>query len=455
MTDVGGVDVQQMMARPVPAWYSEARFGIFVHWGPFTVPAWAPVGPDPFALAEEHGWDYAMVNTPYAEWYWNSISIDGSPAQQHHAETYGDLEYGAFVEEFQQTSQAFDAATWAALFAESGARYVVLTTKHHDGYLLWPSDARNPNRKDWQSERDLVGELTDAVRDAGMKMGLYYSGGLDWTFGGLPMADFMGMIQAIPRTPEYAEYLAAHWRELIARYAPSVIWNDIHHPPGADDAHKLFAHYYDAVPDGVVNDRFDVPGTRAGTTHADFTTPEFSTLETISERPWETCRGIGSGFGYNANEPDSQLMSVDDIVHLLVDIVSKNGNLLLNVGPMKDGTIPPAQANRLRGVGAWLDLNGEAIYGSRPWRTHAAVTASGKQVRFTTSDDALYAIVLGFAVGETVTIEGLNLDSQSTVELLGDPDPLHFEPEGGGTTFHLPEQLPTAPAYTLRITPKP
>lgn len=439
-----------LRARPVPDWYTQARFGIFVHWGPFTIPAWAPVGPDPFALAEEHGWDHAMVHTPYAEWYWNSMSIEGSPAYEHHRATYGDLEYGAFVEEFQQTSKAFDAASWAALFSEAGARYVVLTTKHHDGYLLWPSATPNPNRSAWQSERDLVGELTDAVRDEGMRMGLYYSGGLDWTFGGLPMTSFQGMIMAIPRTDEYLAYLDAHWRELIDRYEPSVLWNDIHHPTGPDDAHRLFADYYARVPDGVVNDRFDVLGVRAGTGHADFTTPEFSTLDHIADQPWETCRGIGSGFGYNANEPDEQLMSTADIVHLLVDIVSKNGNLLLNVGPMSDGTVPPAQAERLRGVGRWLATNGAAIYGTTPWDRHAGSTAAGDDVRFTTTAGARYAIVLA-PQPSSVTLVDADVPAGATISLLGHEGSLAWRDEGGQVEIDLPAPDPQVPAYALRI----
>lgn len=439
-----------LRSREVPEWYLDARFGIFIHWGPFTIPAWAPVGADPFTLAAEHGWDHAMVHTPYAEWYWNSISIDGSPAAVHHAETYGDLEYGAFVEEFRGTSKAVELGDWAGLFAEAGARYVVLTTKHHDGYLLWPSATPNPHRDGWASEVDHVGQLTDEVRRRGMRMGLYYSGGLDWTFGGLPMPDFGAMLQAIPRTPEYAAYIDAHWHELIDRYEPAVLWNDIHHPPGGGDAHRLFADYYARVPDGVVNDRFDVLGVRAGTTHADFTTPEFSTLDHIAAQPWETCRGIGSGFGYNRNEPDDQLMSIADIVHLLVDIVSKNGNLLLNVGPMADGTIPDAQAERLRGVGAWLRVNGEAIYGSRPWHTHAGVTTDGAEVRFTTGADALYAIVLAGTDRPSVALVDLPIESGATVELLGHDGPLRWAARDGATELELPAAQ-TGPAFALRV----
>ena len=385
--------------RLVPAWFTEARFGIFVHWGPFTIPAWAEAGPDPFTLGAEHGWEYAMAHNPYSEWYWNTSSIPGTSAAEHHARDWAGCDYGDFVARFRETSARLDADAWAGVFAGAGARYVVLVTKHHDGFTLWPTETPNPHRPAWASERDLVGDVADAVRARDMRFGVYYSGGLDWTFGGLPMTDFNGMVQAIPRTPEYAAYIAAHWNELIARYEPSVLWNDIYHPPGADDANALFARFYAAVPDGVVNDRFGIMGIPDPNTHADYTTPEFSTLDHIAELPWETCRGMGSGFGYNANEPDSALLSASAIVALLADVASKNGNLLLNVGPMADGTIPAAQIDRLREVGAWLTDHGEAIYGTRPWHEggFGAVTTDGRAVRFTVAGNGSerYAIVCG------------------------------------------------------------
>src|SRR4051812_33234328 len=236
------------MDRALPQWFDDAKFGIFVHWTAAAVPAFAPVGPSPFELAAEYGQEAAFAQSPYVEWYQNSLAIEGSPVQRHHAATYGDLPYDAFVRRFLSTHHGWNPHDWAELFARAGARYVVLVTKHHDGVLLWPSTLPNPHKPAWQSGRDVVGDLADAVRDRGMRFGTYYSGGLDWTFGGLPITDFASMVAAIPQTDAYLAYADAHWRELIDRYEPCVLWNDIGFPAAADlDA--LFDAYVDRVPD--------------------------------------------------------------------------------------------------------------------------------------------------------------------------------------------------------------
>src|SRR5439155_20277823 len=189
---------------------------------------------------------------------------------------------------------------------------------------------RNPFKANWQSERDVVGELAAAVRARGMRFGTYYSGGLDWTFGGLPMTDLRSLIAAIPQTPDYLAYANAHWHELIERYEPCVMWNDIGYPSAAD-LDELFEHYYARVPDGVVNNRFDFIRQTSGAVHTDFITPEYSTDADPSGRKWESTRGIGRSFGYNRDEPDDLYLSVDDLVTMVCDVTARGGNLLLNV----------------------------------------------------------------------------------------------------------------------------
>ncbi|MEY2446725.1 MAG: alpha-L-fucosidase, partial [Acidimicrobiaceae bacterium] len=354
------------MDRRLPAWFDDAKFGIFVHWTAAAVPAFAPVGHSPFDIAAEGGWAEAMTNSPYVEWYQNSLAIEGSPVQRHHESTYGDQPYDTFVEEFLGGIAGWDPDAWADLFAAAGAQYVVLVTKHHDGVMLWPSAHPNPFKQGWQSERDVVGELASAVRARGMRFGTYYSGGLDWTFGGLPMRDLAGMIAAIPQTEQYLRYANAHWHELIERYEPCVMWNDIGYPAAAD-LPALFEHYYERVPDGVVNNRFDFMRQTSGDVHCDFITPEYSTSVPPGGRKWESTRGIGTSFGYNRFEPESSYMTATEIVHQLVDVVARGGNLLLNVGPASDGSVPWVQAERLLAAGWWLRTNGAAVYGSRPW----------------------------------------------------------------------------------------
>lgn len=429
----------------MPSWFADAKLGIFIHWGVFSIPAWAPTTggmfdqPDPFR------------NTPYTEWYLNSLALEGSPVQTHHRETYGDdYSYDEFAPQFKDAIRGWDPGIWADLFASAGARYVVLVTKHHDGFLLWPSAHPNPFKEGWQSARDLVGELAVAVRERGLTYGLYYSGGLDWTFGGLGIDSMRSLVKAIPQSDEYARYADAHWRELIERYEPAVLWNDIGYPT-AGDSPRLFADYYNGHPEGLVNNRFDFLGVSGGTAHADFTTPEYATMDEITAAKWEACRGIGHSFGLNRNAPADDLLSVDALVHLLVDIVSKNGNLLLNVGPAADGRIPHAQAERLLGLGWWLKVNGEAIYDTRPWTRAMGTSLEALDIRFTMSGDGVYAIALGRPPARTLTIRDFPVAGEPVIEMLGHHAPLDWRSIGADLEVTLPAEPIDTPALALRI----
>src|SRR5215470_6790588 len=398
-----------LAAHPVPDWFHDAKFGIFVHWTVSSIPAFAPpnkkgIGEVDLGNPESVAWMFK--NTPYAEWYWNSISIDGSPAQRHHLAIYGaDYPYDRFVSRFLDLARGCDVDAWADLFARAGARYVVFVAKHHDGVLLWPSRHPNPHRTGWQAERDFVGELSRAVRARGMRMGLYYSGGIDWTFHGLPIDSLPSFLSSIPQREAYAHYADAHWRELIDRYEPAILWNDIGYPEKAAPA-RLFADYYNRIPDGVVNNRFML-GAGEGGQHFDFVTPEYAVLDRILEKKWESTRGIGGSFGFNRAEPDDYLLTAEEIVRLIVDVTSKNGNLLLNVGPTANGLVPWAQAARLLAVGSWLRRNGDAIYGTRPWRRPDGRTADGTAVRFTQRRGTLYAIILAPPAATQVVLDDL------------------------------------------------
>jgi alpha-L-fucosidase len=439
-----------MTDRPLPAWFDDAKFGIFVHWTPASVPAFAPVGPDPFAAAAEHGWEHALANNPYVEWYQNSLAIDGSPVQRHHRETYGDAPYDDFIPAFVAAHEGWRPDAWANLFAATGARYVVLVTKHHDGFLLWPS-ATPPAKTGWHAERDLVGELATAVRDRGMRFGVYYSGGLDWTFGGLPMHDFASSLAATPQSDDYVRYVDAHWRELIARYEPSVLWNDIG-SPSALDLGALFEHYYARVPDGVVNNRFDVFGVAAGTVHADFVTPEYSLAADARGPKWEATRGIGTSFGFNRQEADDDYVSAPALVQLLVEAVVRGGNLLLNVGPNADGTIPWAQSSRLLALGWWLRTNGDALFGTRPCEEPAAVNRDGVEVRFTARGETRYAIVFDPPASPSLHVPGVEADEGATVQLLGDDSTRPWQAVDDGIVVDLPAGPAPGPALALRVT---
>lgn len=328
-------------------------------------------------------YDHAFALGPYAEWYPNAMKVAGSPTARHHAEHYGDAPYEAFRAPFDAAAEAFDADAWADLFQASGATYVVFVTKHHDGYCLWPTQVENPHRPGWHSRRDFVGELAAAVRKRGMRFGLYYSGGLDWTFFHTPISNFGDMFACVPTGEDYRAYAKAQVRELVERYKPSVLWNDIAWPDKRD-LDEVFSHYYAHVPDGVVNDRWmgesalfqalKEPMALAGfnaavkaklaetdgeahspaTTHHDFRTVEYARGEGLGDVKWESVRGLGMAFGYNANEEVGDYLDGQGLIELYRDVTGRGGNLLINVGPKADASIPEVQRAPLLELGRLL-----------------------------------------------------------------------------------------------------
>jgi len=470
--------------HPVPDWYHDAKFGIFIHWSLCCVPAFAPTDKgDIMEILRNEGSRAMFANQPYSEWYLNSLRIKGSPAYEYHVKTYGaDFDYYEFAKDFNAALDTWDPAGWADLFKQVGARYVVLVTKHHDGFLLWPSKRLNPMRPGLHAARNVVGELSEEVKARGMRMGFYYSSPYDWTFTQKPITDLAMSLVRIPGTSEYREYANSHWYELIDTYDPSVLWSDIGYPDGVN-INEIFAYFYNKTPDGVVNERWGqtnsltrslcvTPGVKQviswyakrlwlqGKTsppgvHYDFTTPEYTSFSEVSKEKWECTRGIGKSFGYNKQERPEDFLGVPELVRLLVDIVSKNGNLLLNVGPKPGGEIPEVQVDRIKGVGAWLSVNGDAIYGTRPWKRAEGKTADGAEVRFTSKSDALYAILMETPRGPEVTIESLRAAGEMRIELLGSDEPIAWEQAGSGINVRFGSRLPDSPAVCLKMTPAP
>ena len=431
----------------VPQWFDDAKLGIFIHWGLYSVPAWAPPsGELQLDNEDQNWWREWFANNPYAEWYLNTVRIEGSPSRKHHAATYGaDADYyETFAPVFNREIEKWDPQEWAALFRSVNARYVVLTTKHHDGFTLWPSRTPHPRLKpEHQSAgRDIVGELANAVRGEGLRMGLYYSGGLDWGFTAEPVVEREHVTGSAPQSAEYGAFADAHWRELIADYKPAILWNDITYPQSGKPL-EIFAAYLNAVPHGVINNRW-------GLDWHHFTTPEYQKLSEISNEKWEACRGLGYSFGYNRVESGEHVLSSNELVDLLIDIVSKNGNLLINVGPTAAGEIPEIQVSRLRALGAWLDVNGEAVFDTRPWRRAEGKTAGGADVRFTRKGETVYAVLLEKPKSPEIVIESFALPAGATVELLGHEGALEASAEGGNLNVTLPP-LPEAHAYALKI----
>lgn len=463
----------------MPDWYQDAKLGIFIHWGLPSVPAFA--AGDAFKSGELEGAIFDRdpnFELPYSEWYLYSLQNSEGRTRAFHDREFGsEYPYWNFQPVFQERVKAgWKPQRWASLFEQVGAKYVVLVSKHHDGYSLWPSRVSNPHRDNWQSPQDLVGELADAVRQRDMKYGLYYSTGLDWTFqlasDGDSFADFL---RSAPLDQDYGDYVYDHLTEIIDQYQPDVLWADIGYPSkGRLD--QILSYYFDKVPNGVVNDRweaFDFLGRIANypggawvlkhfakwslSQESDplldqpqrygFKTEEYAELAGIPSFKWESTRGLGGSFGFNRNEVAADMLTGPQLIHYLVDVVSKNGNLLINVGPDSHGTIPEIQQTPLRELGNWMQIHGEAIYGTRPWIRYGDTSAEGLEIRYTYKDKQLYATVLG-QVNDTLTLPS-PLPDVHEVELMGH-GPVTYQLSVDGLHIQL-DNKPLAPqaAYTF------
>lgn len=458
--------------HPCPAWWTDAKLGIFIHWTPSSVAGWAPTDRTLVDILTSTAPD-AFAEMPYTEWYQNSLRFPDSSVSRHHRDVWGNRPYEEFADGFRAGLDQWDPDGWARRFAAAGARYVVLVAKHHDGFCLWPSEVANPNRDGWHTGRDVVGELGEAVRGAGLRFGVYYSGGLDWTFDDRPLGNFADTAVAVPRGA-YPAYAEAQVRELVTRYRPSVLWNDIAWPQPQRELWDLLAWYYATVPDGVVNDRFLawspafaalrvgpvrravvglgaraarrqdglVPPTPA---HYDFRTPEYSSFAEVQRRPWECVRGIDRSFGYNRASDPGKFIGHDELVGLLVDVTAKGGNLLLNVGPRgEDAAIPEEQARRLDWLARWMGAHGEAVAATRPWVRASATTPGGTEVRFTARDDTIWCVLHRTPDGRDGTDPGASVITIPGVRPRGDRStarvggvPVPFTPTTGGVELRL------------------
>ena len=474
---------ESVSTHPLPGWYDDCKLGIFLHWGLFSVPGWAPQVADIQDLLKTQGPEGMLKNNPYAEWYANTMKIEGSPTQIHHFKTYGkNFSYDDFVPMFNKGSAKADLNKIAKLCKTAGAGYVVLTTKHHEGFALWPSSINHPTKGAYHAKRDLVGDMTKAVRDNGMRMGLYYSGGYDWPFNNAILKEPADVTLAAPVTPEYMNYATSQVREIINKYQPSVLWNDVSWPPGGNLA-ELFAYYYNNVPDGVINDRWLQPSDKRGllkdtamraagrmvqlmwrhmpeksktltfpSAHwFDFSTPEYQVFDSIQKKKWEATRGVGHSFGANRNERPEDIVTTSELVRMLVDVVAKNSNLLIGIGPDENGIIPEEQQKPLLGLGEWMQVNGGAIKGSRPWSVASTTTNEGGQVRFVQNSGQVYAFLLDPPGSQNITIKGVDAKSIKQVKLLGSNATVKTDSDAGNLVITLPKQIPLESVLTLNL----
>jgi alpha-L-fucosidase len=431
-----------------PQWFEDAKFGVFIHWGPYAVPAyheWYVAFMSPKA-----GFGFLLGGPPYTATQGNlPDAIFKARIREHafkyHLDNWGpNFAYDEFIPMFK--AEKFDPAAWARLFQDAGAKYVVLTAKHGDEFAMWPTKFTKRNAMEMGPKRDLAGDLAKAVRSLGMKMGFYHN--TTYTFWD-------------PRYPgrDWVDYMNNSIKELVDMYQPSVIWGDVNIGPVRDlngkpltpdywNSKEVIAYFYNHSPDPsqvVTNDRWGVEPD--GSFLGDFSTPERENVRAISEKKWELCDSLDPfSWGYNRNLKESEYMTPNRLVDYLVDIVSKNGNLLINIGPKADGTIPEVMQRCLREAGQWLKVNGEAIYGSRYWITH-----QDGDFRFTRKSNTLYAIALEWPEDDTVTLTTLAGTKVTGVDMLGLKEPVKWTRTDRGLVLTVPARRPCKYAYTFRI----
>lgn len=337
--------------RKIPAWFNEDKFGIFIHWGTYAVPSFAPVKPN--------------SGDSYSEWYWYRLNEGNKDFKAFHEKNYGkDFPYQQFESQFK--AELFNPSEWAQVFKRSGARYVVLTSKHHEGYCLWNSaEADRSWGRAWNAvtgtpKRDLLGDLTEAVRKEGLKMGYYYS-----------LYEWFNPVWRSDRKKYVSEHMFPQFKDLVTKYKPSVIFSDGEWDLSdtAWKSEELLAWLYNESPVGkevVVNDRWG-KNTRGKNTGSTYSTSEYGSGMDANVT-WEENRGIGHSYGYNRMEKLQDYKSGHDLILILIDVVSRGGNLLLDIGPTADGRIPVIMQERLAEIGDWLKMNGEAIYKTTAWK---------------------------------------------------------------------------------------
>jgi len=449
-------------ARPTPEWFLDAKFGVFIHWGVYSVPAWGKVG-------------------EYAEWYWNKMA-NKKPDNvwwQFHKQNFGEnFDYKEFAPRF--TAELFDAKQWADLFARAGIKYVVPTSKHHEGFCLWPSaEASKTWGRPWNAveigpKRDLMAELAEATRARGLKFGFYYS-----------LYEWFNPLWLKDRSRYVTEHMIPQFKDVVTRYQPAIIFADGEWDLPSKDwrSEELLAWLFNESPSRdhvVINDRW---GKDCRHKHGGYWTTEYAAGLKDGSRPWEESRGMAHSYGLNRAERIDDYKTAREFILVLIDLVSRGGNLLLDIGPAADGTIPPIMEQRLLEMGDWLKVNGEAIYGTRfagrscQWtegerpkqeygeykvkynlldqvgqtpRNGAAV----KQVFFTKKQDALYAISIGWP-GKQLVLRDVRMPARATVTMLGIPGELKTSVTGTTLTITTPDLGPDgAPcrhAYVFKI----
>jgi alpha-L-fucosidase len=455
-------------SRPVPSWFRDAKFGIFIHWGVYSVPGWSTKG-------------------SYAEWYQYGLQTGDSARKEYHRLKFGNRSYYDLANDFK--AELFNPEEWASLFERSGAKYIVLTSKHHDGFTLWPNKTADQSWGfPWNAgavgpKRDLLGDLFNAVRKTSVHAGMYYS-----------LFEWFNPIWKSDKKKYVEGHVWPQMKELINTYKPDVFWTDGDWEVSDEvwKSKEFLSWLYNESPvkDKVVT--YDRWGSNVRFQHGAVFTPEYQPDLDFEDHYWEESRGMGFSYGYNREEDAWDYNSAQSLVIQLIDKVSRGGNFLLDIGPDEHGKIPPIMQERLLQIGEWLKVNGEAIYNTERWkyssqwsegRRDYAASGSGdlllkltidpdpgfavKELFYTynRSTNSLYAIFPTYPATRELRLKDFTLNALNKITSLSTGEKLNFSQAGKDVIVHLPPYDPkrmTAPyAYVIRIenygdfTPKP
>jgi len=454
-------DWLSLRAHTDPEWFRDAKFGIYTHWGPVTVGSEdGPAG---------------------VQWYGHSMYDTNSPTFNYHRKKYGDphqVGYKDMIAKF--TAEKFDAEAWAELFAKAGAKFAGPVAVHHDNFAMWDSQLTRWNSRNMGPHRDITGELAKAIRAHGLKFITTFHHGYAWRYyepafqfdaADPQYADLYTEVHA-PKAPPsrgFQDLWLAKVYEVLNQYQPDLIWFDFEFFAVIEPEYqqKLFAMTYDWAEAnhreiGVCQKSREIHN---NTGILDF---ERGREDRIAPYPWLTDTAVGPWF----NQRSEKYKSVDQLIDVLVDIVSKNGCLLLDVGPQADGTIPGKARKLLLGMGDWLRVNGEAIYGTRPWKVYgegptrqakaggfsenADKPFTAQDIRFTTKDGSLYAIVLALPHDEIkIAALGSAAGQITSLSLLGSGARLDWKQGADGLVIQPVATWPCRSAVTFKITLQP
>ncbi|MCX5758288.1 MAG: alpha-L-fucosidase, partial [Candidatus Hydrogenedentes bacterium] len=431
---------ESLDAHPAPEWFDDAKLGMFVDWGLYSIGGWAPRKPE---------------GAMYPDWYVFNMYHD-KDVMAYHKKAWGEqFQRDDFIPLFTATEYTPDALTDLAV--EAGMKYIVPFCKHHDGFCLWDSSLTGRDAADMGPKRDLIKPMIEACRTRGLKFGFYFSVD-EWEYPilgekgeRLVRVWGQGPVKTIPydekemagkiggKVPVHdfvAEYIVPQAKEFVVKYDPDILWFDGEwdlpaEQRGTWDIVSFFYNHAEGRKPVAVNDRIGA-GTRAK--HGDFFTSEFHDGNMSLTHKWEENRSIGQSYGYNRDDTDDNVLSPGQLIHMFVDTVSQGGNLLLMVNLTGPGALPDMQVKRLKAMGAWLKVNGEAIYGSRQYR----VTKEG-DVRFTRSKDSRYVYAILPAWPDTpIILKSVRAVPGSAVTMLGVREALAWTQDEQALTVRVP-----------------